>query len=127
MNKKPALIAAFLTTTVVALAMLMIGLSAYINPDSVPISTSPAAAVAAAPGDGNVALVSASTTNDQVQQLQALVAQYQSREQQYQSQLNDATAQVQQYQQLLNQLQQAGVIQIDRNGQVSTPRRRRGD
>ena len=52
------------------------------------------------------------------------MAQYQSREQQYQSQLDQATAQVQQYQSLLSQLQQAGVIQINSSGQVSIARRR---
>lgn len=121
MNKKPALIAAFLTTAVIAVAMLMIGISAYINPDSVPVSSSPAAA--------NSSIVLASSS-DQVSQLQALVAQYQAREQQYQAreqqyqtQLSQANAQNQQYAQILTQLQKQRIISIDNNGQITIPRR----
>ena len=117
MNKKSALIAALLTTAVVAIAMLMIGISAYINPDSVPVASANSAA-------GNTTAISAPAATDQVAQLQSLLAQYQSREQQYQDQLNQADTQVQQYQQILQQLQQRGLITINNNGQISISRRR---
>ncbi len=123
MNKKPALIAAFLTTALVAMAMLMIGMNAYFNPDSVPVAS------AAATG-ANVEVAQAASS-EQVAQLQALVAQYQAREQQYQareqqyqSQLSQANAQLQQDNQILAYLQQQRIITIDRNGQISIARGR---
>jgi septal ring factor EnvC (AmiA/AmiB activator) len=140
MKKKPALIAAFLTTFVIAAAMLLVGFSAFFNPDSVPVSNSPDSAASAAPvgTTANISAVSASAATDQVKQLQDLIAQYQQREQQYQQQekqlqaqaqqlqdqLNKATSMVGQYQNLLAQLQARGVIAIDQSGQISIPRRR---
>ena len=128
MKRKPALIAAFLTTFVIAIAMVLVGANAFFNPNSVPVSASPASA--STDSSSGVVAVSASTGGDQVQQLKDLVAQYQSREQQYQQreqqyqqQLNDATAQIQQFQNLLQQLQARGVIRISPNGQISIPRR----
>jgi TolA-binding protein len=129
MKRKPALIAAFLTTFVIAIVMVLVGANALFNPNSVPVSTSPTAVSASDPGGGVVA-VSASTTSDQIQQLNTLIAQYQQREQQYQQreqqyqqQLNDAVSQVQQLENVLQQLQAMGVIRIDQNGQISVPRR----
>jgi hypothetical protein len=123
MNKKPAFIAAFLTTAVIAVAMLMIGVSAFTNPNTVPVASSPAAA---APDTS----VSLNTGSDQFNQLQALVAQYQARELQYQSQqtqlqseLNQANAQIQQFNQIMTALQQRRIITIDKNGQISISRR----
>ena len=139
MKKKPALIAAFITTFVIAAAMLLVGFSAFFNPDSVPVSNSPTSAVSADPAGTttNISAVSANTSSDQLKQLQDLIAQYQQREQQYQqqeqqlqtqqqqlqNQLNQATSMVQQYQNLLAQLQARGVISIDQNGRISIPRR----
>lgn len=116
MNKKPALIAAFLTTAVVAVAMFVIGASALFNPNSIPV-------VNADSSSGSTAAVSVPASADQIAQLQNLVAQYQSREKQYQDQLNQANSQVQQYQQILTQLQRRGLISIDRNGQITIARR----
>ena len=128
MKRKPALIAAFLTTLVIAVAMVLVGANAFLNPNSVPVSTTPASASANSPSE--VVAVSANTGGDQVQQLKDLIAQYQSREQQYQQreqqyqqQLNDATTQIQQFESLLQQLQARGVIRINPNGQISIPRR----
>ena len=128
MKRKPALIAAFLTTLVIAIVMVLVGANALFNPNSIPVSASPTSV--AASDNGGVVAVSANTTTDQVQQLNALIAQYQAREQQYQQreqqyqqQLNDASGQVQQLQSVLQQLQQMGVIRIDQNGQISVPRR----
>jgi len=128
-KRKPALIAAFLTTLVIAVAMVLVGANAIFNPNSVPVSASPTSVSANDPSGGVVA-VSANTTGSQVQQLQDLLAQYQAREQQYQQreqqyqqQLNDATTQIKQYENLLQQLQSIGVIRIGPNGQISVPRR----
>ena len=129
MKKKPALIAAFLTTLVIAIAMILVGLGALLNPDSVAVASAPAAASNASSADPAAVNTSAA---DQVKQLQDLISQYQQREQQYQqqeqqlqNQLNQASSQAQQYQSILNQLQQMGVIQISSNGQISVPRRLR--
>ena len=128
MKRKPALIAAFLTTFVIAIAMILVGANAIFNPNSVPVSTSPTSVNTN--DSSGVVEVSASTGASQVQQLQDLITQYQQREQQYQQreqqyqqQLNDATTQVQELQSLLQQLQQIGIIRIGPNGQISIPRR----
>jgi len=128
MKRKPALIAAFLTTLVIAIVMVLVGANALFNPNSIPVSAAPT--TVAASDTGGVVAVSANTTTDQVQQLNALIAQYQAREQQYQQreqqyqqQLNDASSQVQQLTTVLQQLQRMGVIRIDQNGQISVPRR----
>jgi hypothetical protein len=118
MKKKPALIAALLTTMVVALAMLMIGVSAYANPEGVPISTSAESTTNSAD-----AALSSGAAADQIAQLQTLVAQYQSREEQYQTQLTQANSQLEQYQGVLSQLQRLRLITIDRNGQITVARR----
>ncbi len=129
MKRKPALIAAFLTTLVIAIVMVLVGANALFNPNSIPVSAAAPTTVAAS-DTGGVVAVSANTTTDQVQQLNALIAQYQAREQQYQQreqqyqqQLTDASSQVQDLQSVLQQLQRMGVIRIDQNGQISVPRR----
>ena len=60
------------------------------------------------------------------EELRSLIAQYQQREVQYQteltkaaSQLDEANMKVSQYENLILALQNAGVIQINRNGQVT--------
>jgi len=77
--------------------------------------------------------VAAQSDQTQVQQLDNLVQQYQQREKQYQAQLdiaaqrlNEADQQVQSYQQLLDELQQRGVIRITQDGQVFISRAGRG-
>jgi uncharacterized protein YlxW (UPF0749 family) len=128
MKRKPALLAAFLTTFVIAIAMVLVGTNAFFNPNSIPVSASPTSV--SANNASGVVEVSASTGSSQVQQLQNLIKQYQQREQQYQQreqqyqqQLNNAQTQVQELQSLLQQLQQIGLIRIGPNGQISVPRR----
>jgi biotin-(acetyl-CoA carboxylase) ligase len=98
--------------------MVGIGVNAATNPDSVPVSDSPVQTIQA---------VSDGTSNDsaQIEQLQSLVKQYQDREQQYQTeirslsqQLSDANTQANQAQQVLQALQERGLIQITRDGQI---------
>jgi biotin-(acetyl-CoA carboxylase) ligase len=133
MKRLPALIAAFVTTAVIAIAMLLIGINAVMNPNQV--------AAASSPNDSQAAVSSAGTTQngqaqDLVAQYQAREKQYQDREQQYQSQisqleqrlnqdetqLQQAAGAIQQYQGLLQELQDRGIIMIDRNGTIYLPR-----
>ena len=124
-----ALLAAFLISLVVGLGMFVIGGNAALNQNGVPVSNSPAASNISNAGTG------AQTQQAQIEQLQSLVAQYQSREQQYQQreqqyqnqlasvqgQLDQATATIQQYQQVLIYLQRLGIIKVDQSGRILLP------
>ncbi|MBE0697832.1 MAG: hypothetical protein IH586_13000, partial [Anaerolineaceae bacterium] len=118
----PALIAGIITSALIVLMMLVVGVNLLLNPNIV--------AEASAPGDPAAALTSGSSSDlAQVQQLQARIAEYQARENQYQSQLNQletnlqqANDTLQQYQQLVDTLQQIGIIRVDANGQIMLPR-----
>jgi septin family protein len=119
----PALAAAAGMTLLIGLATLGVSANALLNRDVVPLQSSVT---------GNQ---SSGSDNATIQQLQDLIAQYQSREQQYQAreqqlnqelqqaaqQLNGAEGQIQQYQSLFIALQNAGVIRVDRNGQIFIP------
>jgi peptidoglycan hydrolase CwlO-like protein len=112
---------ALLITLCVSASMFAIGGTALFNKNNVPIFDSAAQATAAT-----------SAQTDRPGQLQALVTQYQDREQQYQAreqqlqqQLAQANAQIQQDQQTLQQvqmllaaLQQRGLIQLTNDGRV---------
>jgi peptidoglycan hydrolase CwlO-like protein len=119
-----AILAALFITGFIALCMTVVGANALVNKSSVPVSNSPQATVAA------------STTNDppaaqtEIQQLQARINEYQQREQQYQQelqtaqqQLQDANSQIAQFQQLLQVMQQRGLIFINQSGQIFLPGR----
>ena len=119
MKRFQGLIAATFITGVVAVGMVGIGVNAASNTNTVPVSNSPA----------KTAQVSANTVADQtsaqIDQLQNLIKQYQSREQQYQTEikslsqkLNDANATADQARQILQALQDRGIIQITRDGQI---------
>ena len=117
-----AFLAASLTTACIAIFVLAVGGAALLNPNGTVAAQSASQAAAALNG----------TDGSQVQQLQALVAQYQSREQQYQAreqqyqqQLQSANGQVQQARNqirevraLLSELQQRGLITITADGQI---------
>jgi flagellar motor protein MotB len=132
----PAITAALFMTAVLALVIVSIGLNALFNRNTVPLQASAASPQDAAALNG-AASTDTSSQDATVQQLQSLIAQYQSRETQYQTQLqqaadqiNQLTQQNQQYQSLIDALQNAGVIQINQNGQVflnRNPRVRGGD
>jgi peptidoglycan hydrolase CwlO-like protein len=119
-----AILAALFITGFIALCMTVVGVNALVNKNSIPVSNSPQATVVA------------STTNDpppaqtEIQQLQARINQYQQREQQYQQelqtaqqQLQDANSQLAQFQQLLQVMQQRGLIFINQSGQIFLPGR----
>jgi septal ring factor EnvC (AmiA/AmiB activator) len=138
MKRLQGLIAATLVTVIIALGMVAIGVNAASNSNSVPVSNSPAqAAQASAATTSNVVNISNSAADQaQIKQLQETLKQYQDREKQYQDrekqyqtelakvsqQMNDATAQAQQLQQILVALQQRGVIRISDDGRISIPR-----
>ena len=153
MKTVPAIIAALGITAVVALGMLLIGTNALFNPNAGPVFNSPSTVQAAAPataapatpasaGASAGAASSAGATSpdaqQQIAQLQALVQQYQDREKQYQTELNQAAQKINQanqqasqanqtaqdYQNILMQLQQMGVISISANGQITVNRSR---
>jgi biotin-(acetyl-CoA carboxylase) ligase len=106
-------------TAVVGLAMLGIGLNAMMNQNAVQTQDSPAASSAQIPA----------ASSAQIQQMQGLIQQYQVRDQQYQSQLNtvvqqlnERNAQLQQFTQLLLELQNRGLIFIQPDGTILIPR-----
>jgi biotin-(acetyl-CoA carboxylase) ligase len=120
MKHLTAVIAALGMTTIVGVAMLGIGLNAMANRNVVPTQDSPAASTAAQ-------IPAASSA--QLQQMQSLIQQYQARDQQYQSQLstvvqqlNQRNAQLQQFTQLLLELQNRGLILIQPDGTILIPR-----
>jgi hypothetical protein len=116
-NRLAALLAAFGMTLVMGLLIVAVGLNALLfNPTGVAKAAGPASQAS-----------SADQAN--VQQLQDLVAQYQSRETQYKSelqqagdQLAQANRQLEQYQQLVQALINAGVIQISSDGRITLGR-----
>jgi peptidoglycan hydrolase CwlO-like protein len=117
MKKIPAIIAALVTTAVVVLAMLIMGVNAFFNPTSVQAASSPSSANTQAAASDTIQVSAA-----QVQQLQQRINEYQNREQQYQTQLNQAKQEIQQYQQLFGALQQMGILRVDQNGQIMVGR-----
>jgi biotin-(acetyl-CoA carboxylase) ligase len=119
MKRLTALLAAFGMTAVVGLAMLGVGLNAMSNRNSVQTQNSPAASSAQA----------SAASPAELQQMQSLIQQYQARDQQYQSQLNTVVqqlnqrnAQLQQFTQLLLELQSRGLIFIQPDGTILIPR-----
>lgn len=112
MKHVSAIITALLITTAIGLGIMVIGVSAINNPNSVPLQNSPSTSTGstltdASAGQNN----SAASTPTQVQQLQQQVSNLQ-------LQLNQAGAEIQQYQSLILALQQRGIIAIDRNGNI---------
>lgn len=109
----PALVAALSMTIFIGLAILAFGLNALFNYK--------VSAVQAAVQSDSLVVVDQAI----VQDLQTTISQYQARETQYQSEIQKAAGQIdqvrqqnQQYQQLIQGLQNAGVIQITNDGGV---------
>jgi uncharacterized protein YlxW (UPF0749 family) len=109
----PAMVAALSMTIFIGLAILAFGLNALFNQK---------ASVAQAQAQPETQVVTDQTT---FQDMQTTILQYQARELQYQSELQQAADQInqvsqqnRQYQQLIQGLQNAGVIQITNDGNV---------
>ncbi len=120
MKRLMAILTAAIVTSVIALGMLLVGASAMMNPNSIPVSDSP---------DVPAAVAQTTTTSDpqaaaQINQLKSLVTQYQGREKQYQTQVDQLNQQVQQMESVLQQLQRVGVIRINGDGTIQVRRGR---
>lgn len=147
-KKVPAFMAALLITAAVGLVMLGIGGAAYINTNNLPVlnknNTSVLAAATSAPAQASqtpTQSVSASSTQAQLDAYKAQLAQaiqrindantqlqnLQSQLAQDNAALNDAAAVTQQYQNILTQLAQRGLINIDSNGNITVNGRTGGD
>jgi biotin-(acetyl-CoA carboxylase) ligase len=119
MKRLQGLIAATFVTGIVALGMVGIGVNATTNPNSVAVSDSSAKATQVSTN------TVADQTSAQIDQLQNLIKQYQSREQQYQTEikslsqkLSDANGTADQARQILQALQERGIIQITQDGRI---------
>jgi peptidoglycan hydrolase CwlO-like protein len=124
MKTFPAILAALVVTAVIGFSMLAVGGNALLNKNSVPVQDMVQSA--------SVSVDTVQVNQSQVQQLESLVQQYQNREKQYQQQLDEAAnrlnqanqqldeanQQLQFYQQVLAELQQAGIIRISQDGQI---------
>jgi TolA-binding protein len=115
MKHASAITTALIITAIIGLGIMVIGVSAFTNKNTVPLQNSPNASLAgsSANSSANSSQPSASTSA-QVQQLQQQVTDLQ-------NQLNQASQTVVQYQNLLLVLQQRGVISIDSNGNIYLP------
>jgi peptidoglycan hydrolase CwlO-like protein len=108
-----ALLAAVLITAVIGFGIFVIGVNALTNHNTVPLQNTP--------GTANSATTNTSAASDPpasnatVQQLRQEVTTLQ-------SQLGQASQAIQQYQSLIQVLQQRGVIVIDQNGNIYLPR-----
>jgi uncharacterized protein YlxW (UPF0749 family) len=111
----PAFFAAILVTGFIAFAMIVTSANALLNKNGTVVSNDPAA-------------VSTATNINQarVEQLQARINEYQQREARYQQLLQEDQQQIQQFQQFLAAMQQAGLIQIRRDGTILINTRRGG-
>jgi TolA-binding protein len=113
MKNLTALIAAFIVTGIIGIALFGIGFNAMANKNTVPLANSPT-------GSNTTVQVS---NQVQVQQLESRLTQYQDRLNQAIDQLNAQNTQIQQYQQLLQALVARGVIVVRSDGSVLVPGR----
>ena len=117
-KRGPAILAALAMTSIIGLAILALGANALLNRNVVPVQ-------AASLPDQSISVDQASVDQATIDQLQNLVEQYQARELQYQTELQQAAdqldqtgAELQQYQGVVSALQDAGVIQITQDGRI---------
>ena len=111
-----AILTAVIITTIIGLGILVVGVSALSNTNTVALQNSPntsSTGTNLTNTGGNTAVSSASSSSD-VQQLQQQVSNLQ-------TQLDQAAQVIQQYQSLLLVLQQRGVIVIDQSGNIYLP------
>jgi peptidoglycan hydrolase CwlO-like protein len=125
-HKNIAVLTAALAMTIfISVAVLAFGVNAILNQNGT--------TTAQAAGLTSTEATSSQAASDQalIDQLQAQISEYQSREAQFQSELSNAADQInqlnqqtQQYQFLFNELQNAGVIGVTRDGRVFIPNAR---
>ncbi len=116
-KQRAALLAAFIITGAVAIFMFVTGVNAMVNPNSVPVSNSPAQATASAATDPPAS----ASAQAQIEQLQSQITQYQTALQSDNAMLSQAAQEMQSVQQLLSYLQSRGLIQIDSQGNITVP------
>jgi len=116
MKHVSAIITAILITTIIGLGIIVIGVSALTNKNTVALQNSSNINITGNnitnPSDNSGGSLVASSS--EVQQLQQQVSDLQ-------SQLDQETQAIQQYQSLLLALQQRGVIRIDQKGNIYLP------
>jgi len=113
MKHLSALLTALLITVVIGFGIFVIGVNALTNRNTVPLQSTPNTGATVTTNNATGADPSTLPTN--VQQLQQEVTTLQ-------SQLSQESQAIQQYQSLLQVLQQRGVITIDQNGNIYLPR-----
>jgi len=118
MKHLSALLTALLITVVIGFGIFVVGVNALANKNTVPLQSSPSTSAVVNTSSSTSSDPPASATN--VQQLEQQVTSLQ-------SQLTQASQVIQQYQSLLQVLQQRGVIAIDQNGNIYLPRGISGD
>ncbi len=111
-----AILTAIVITTLIGLGIMVIGVSALTNTNTVALQNSPNASsngnnLTNVSNDPAAQSASASSNTQQLQQQVSDLT----------SQLDQAIQAIQQYQSLLLALQQRGVITIDRNGNIYLP------
>jgi hypothetical protein len=109
----PAFTAALGMTALIGLCILAFGVNALLNRNTVPVQAAPQTGAAQTAQDPSL-----QTLQDQITQYQAREAQYKTQLQQAADQINQLTTQNQNYQNLVNYLQNAGLIQISPDGRV---------
>src|SRR5690349_9831838 len=87
MKQVPAIIAALIITAFTGLGIFAIGGNAFLNTSTVPIQNSPNDTTISAVTTTDNSATQDAATQAQLKQMQDLVAQYQAREKQYQSEL----------------------------------------
>lgn len=112
MKHVSALLTALVITAVIGLGIFVIGVNALANTNTVPLQNTPSTGTTATTNNNNAADPVSSSSN--AQQLQQEVNTLQ-------SQLNQASQVIQQYQSLLQVLQQRGIIVVDQNGNIFLP------
>lgn len=108
MKQVQALFAALVVTAIVAAGMLLIGVNAVLNPNTVPIQDAPASI------GTNLSAAPALAPDANQSQVNRLQAQLNNATQQ----LNQTQAQLQQDEMILNELQRRGIIRIQSDGTV---------
>ncbi len=115
MKHASAITTALIITAIIALGIMVVGVSAFTNKNVVPLQNSPNASSANSSANSSTNIdQSSASTSSQVQQLQQQVNDLQ-------SQLSQASQVIAQYQNLLLVLQQRGVISIDTKGNIYLP------
>ena len=107
MKKISPILTALLITVVIGFGVMVVGVSAFTNKNTVPLQNTPGDSAASS-------TVSNPAPSADVQQLNQQISDLQ-------SQLNQADQAIQQYQSLLLALQQRGVIQIGNDGNIYLP------